>query len=113
MFKTKEALPVETAPKPEFPLDRASGSGGSTGFGVPKGDVGYGHLPHTDLLPYASAQALRWWFVANAAVACRDICLQTRLVEHNATYTFKEVAVRAVECLDSRGEGIAQESVKP
>lgn len=70
-------------------------------IGVPKGNVGYGHLPFTDLLPYESAQALRWWFLANANASRSGgtLCVETRLIKHRCEYTFKEIAEEAVEVI--------------
>ncbi len=67
-------------------------------IGVPKGRF-LGSLSD-DVVPfmaYPSAQALRWWFIANAAMTHDDICLETRLVEHDLSYQHKDVETRAVE----------------
>lgn len=141
MFKDKEKpVAVEQGEaKPEFPHDRASGSGHADGYsvearlmfngaseviagvplgptwaplhfpespiGVPKGNVGWGHLPHTDLLPYESAQALRWWFLANANVSRPggSLCVETRLIKHRCEYSFKEIAEEPVDATDRSG----------
>lgn len=68
-------------------------------IGVPKGAVCWGYLPHTSLLAYPSAQALRWWFLANAEVsrAGGTLCIETRLVQHDCTYSFAETPVAAVD----------------
>lgn len=49
--------------------------------GVPQGNVAWGHLPGTTLLAYESAQALRWWFLANAAASrpAGALCIETDL----------------------------------
>lgn len=143
VFKRKD-LPVDDKPepveKPEFPEDRARGSGGSNGYsvearlvfngasevvggtvlgpnwktlhfekspiGIPKGRVGWGHMPDTSLLPYESAQALRWWFLAVVADERPGgtLCVETRLIKHRCEYTFKEVAEKPVSHTDGREE---------
>jgi hypothetical protein len=77
--------------------------------GVPQGNVCWGHLPNTSLLGYASAQALRWWFLANAeATRGHALCIETRLVRHDCTYSYKETPVAAQDetgesqCLSGR-----------
>lgn len=51
-------------------------------------------------LSYAAAQALRWWFLAEAARDCSDLCLETRLVEHRCKFTWEEVQIRALNETD-------------
>jgi hypothetical protein len=82
------------------------------GFGVPQGNVGHGHLPYTDLLAYPSAQALRWWFLANAYAERKDTCLETRLIKHTASYSFKEVATGVVDLTDGAGRFVSREAIK-
>ena len=54
------------------------------------------------LYNYEAAQALRWWFHAQAAADTfgSSICLETRLVEHKIKYTYETVAV-SQHCLVS------------
>lgn len=47
------------------------------------------------LLSYQAAQALRWWFLAQADVEFSCLCIETRIVEHKITYSFTETAQRA------------------
>ena len=47
------------------------------------------------LYGYQAAQALRWWFHANAAAGWQDTCLETRLVRHRLKYEFSSEAVSA------------------
>ena len=52
-------------------------------------------LEERGLFGYAAAQALRWWFHANA-VASRiggDLCLETKLVKHTVATAFECSAV--------------------
>jgi hypothetical protein len=63
--------------------------------GVP---IARGIFPTYDtlgLLSYQAAQALRWWFIAEAAKNYEHLCLETRLVEHKVAYSYKASAVRA------------------
>jgi hypothetical protein len=46
------------------------------------------------LLSYQAAQALRWWFLANAEQEFSCLCVETRIVEHKITYSFSTEAVR-------------------
>lgn len=47
------------------------------------------------LYSYPAAQALRWWFHANAHAGFSGICLETRIVKHKVTYTYAEEALSA------------------
>lgn len=49
----------------------------------------YGHLD------YAAAQALRWWFVAQADVDLGSFCLETRLVQYRINYSYQVEQVSA------------------
>jgi hypothetical protein len=42
---------------------------------------------------YSAAQALRWWLHAEADASMNGICLETRLIKHEITYSSKAVAV--------------------
>lgn len=50
------------------------------------------------LLSYSAAQALRWWFHAQAEIECVGGApgLQTRLVQHRVTYTNEVAAIGVV-----------------
>ncbi len=64
--------------------------------GVPSGHPSVLNVRDTcDLYGYQAAQALRWWFHANAAAAWMDTCLETRLVKHKLKYEFSSEAVSA------------------
>ena len=47
------------------------------------------------LYGYQAAQALRWWFHANAAVNWQDGCLESRLIKHSLKYEFSSAAESA------------------
>ncbi len=59
-------------------------------------------LERLGLLSYQAAQALRWWFVAEAAKDHKHLCVETRLVEHEVKYSYSETAERA--CAQVGGE---------
>jgi hypothetical protein len=46
-------------------------------------------------LPYESAQALRWWVLAELRKGFQGICLETRLVRHEVQYNLKSKAISA------------------
>lgn len=50
---------------------------------------------HCGLLSYQAAQALRWWFLAQAELEFSCLCLETRLVEHRVEYSYSATAARA------------------
>ncbi len=54
-------------------------------------------LTLTGLYEYASAQALRWWFIAEATRNFNHLCVETRLVRHTVEYSYSATAVEAVE----------------
>jgi hypothetical protein len=54
--------------------------------GVPRGPAwSILWLQACGLYSYAAAQALRWWFHANSE---HLLCLETRIVEHDITYSY-------------------------
>ena len=55
------------------------------------------HLQECGLLDYAAAQALRWWFIANAHATYDDLCLETRLISHRVAYSYKHTAEAATD----------------
>lgn len=80
-------------------------------IGVPSGNENYMNrfAALMGLLPYKSAQALRWWFLAELG---RDgisggLCLETRLVRHEVKYS---VSSKAVSAHDNLGGDLAQYS---
>lgn len=48
-----------------------------------------------DLYDYCAAQALRWWFHANADQGVGAMCLESRIVAHKITYSQSEEAISA------------------
>lgn len=65
-------------------------------IGVPSGPPSVlGIRDACGLYGYQAAQALRWWFHANAAARWQDGCLETRLVKHLLKYEFSSTAESA------------------
>lgn len=68
----------------------------SSPIGVPRGSR---HatplLQQCGLYDYAAAQALRWWFIAQARVTNDHFCVETRLIEHSIEYNYKHTAKKA------------------
>jgi hypothetical protein len=60
----------------------------------------------TELMDYAAANALRWWFVANATLTNNDICLETRLVACRIKYSYEATADMAIEAFAFRGRPV-------
>lgn len=75
-------------------------------IGVPSSDIMHVHAASMGLLPYISAQALRWCFLAEIN---RDgfggLCMETRLVKHRVKYS---VSAEAVSAHDNLGGDLAQ-----
>ena len=67
-------------------------------IGVPMSTSYQRELIEHGLLSYSAAQALRWWFHAQAEIECVDGApgLQTRLVQHRVTYTNEVKAIGVV-----------------
>lgn len=63
-------------------------------IGVPSA-APYSHAPAHGLFGYSAAQALRWWFIANAEQEGRGaaICLETRIIKYIIHYTHRVEAV--------------------
>jgi hypothetical protein len=70
-------------------------------IGVPRGPRYHSPwLAHCGLYSYQSAQALRWWFIAQAeAELLGSLCLETRLVKHKITYSYHHTAETAHEVI--------------
>lgn len=68
-------------------------------LGVPTARAWEFYLPALGLMNYESAQALRWWFLANCVVNRLGgrLCVETRIVQFKVTYDFKSVAESVVE----------------
>lgn len=67
-------------------------------IGVPRGsDYSARHLLTAGCYDYAAAQALRWWFHAEARKTHDDMCLETRLVKYEIKHetTWKAVSTHA------------------
>ena len=56
------------------------------------------------LMTYQAAQALRWWFLANAKHSFDHLCIETRLVKHEVKYQMSEQAVAAGSEIDGADE---------
>ncbi len=55
-------------------------------------------------LSFEAAQALRWWFIAQARADYRGMfCLETRLVRHKIKYSYEVAAEAYVDPLDFHG----------
>lgn len=69
------------------------------GVGIPTRTPCHGHIPHSNLLSYEAAQAIRWWFLAflEAHMVTGSLCVETRLVKHDCQYSFSETAVEAAD----------------
>lgn len=66
----------------------------SNTIGVPTGNSLDWAANQLGLLSYPAAQALRWWFHANAeAEILGSLCLETRIVKHKVEYSIKEQKV--------------------
>lgn len=53
------------------------------------------------LVPYGTAQALRWWLIAGAGAMAFG--LETRLVRHKLEYSYKQTAEEAIDEFGSDG----------
>lgn len=73
--------------------------------GIPAG--GRFELPelmHAGCCSYEAAQALRWWFLANAhADHFSSLCLETRLLEYYIKYEFKAAPKRVLDYVERSG----------
>jgi hypothetical protein len=63
----------------------------------------------TGLLGYPAAQALRWWFIAQAAAECKELCLETRLVKHRVSLSWSSEGTGVVGLVDGRGSFMSEE----
>jgi len=82
-------------------------------IGVPNGYFDQ-KLSEHGLLSFASAQAIRWWFVANAEAerATGALCLETRLQKYELVIEHKVTAGEAIHALDCRGREVAKPEVE-
>lgn len=75
-------------------------------IGVPSTTMLHRHASSMGLLPYQSAQALRWWFLAELERECMgSLCMETRLVRHTVKYS---LSCEAVSAHDNLGGDLAQ-----
>lgn len=58
-------------------------------------------LRECSLLPYASAEALRWWFLAEIEKGIGGMCVETRIVQHQVKYQYSEEIVGRDEVVDA------------
>jgi len=69
-------------------------------IGVPKGNFLNENAQMLGFHSYYSAQALRWWFLAELErEAMGSLCWETRLVKHEIKYKLSSEALEAVETL--------------
>ncbi len=80
----------------------------SAPFGVPIGGFHKHELKMNGLLGYSAAQALRWWFHANADVL-GSLCLETKIVKHIIKSSYKCEAVSDHELIT----GDDRSNIKP
>lgn len=70
------------------------------GLGVPNGHGSKSYaLAMSDLLDYPTAEAIRWWAVAEAKAQYFD--LETRLVRHKLSWSWRSEPVDAVKTVDA------------
>jgi hypothetical protein len=62
------------------------------------------------LVSYQAAQALRWWFLANADKEFSCGCIETRLIKHTVRY---EYSITADSAHDYIGEGESRTNIMP
>lgn len=67
--------------------------------GVP---IGRGWPEYCGLMNYQAAQALRWWFIAEAERDYMSGCLETRLVKHRLVYSWSIEAIGASDLVSDR-----------
>jgi len=61
-------------------------------------------------MTYETAQALRWWFIANIrnTLSVNSWCLETRIVPYKIKYDISATKQEAIEPLDSNGKSVEQ-----
>ena len=69
--------------------------------GVPISSPGDHAINVSGLLSYQSAEAMRWWFLANAAAQFNHMCLETRIIEHAVRLECTSTPVRVIQELMS------------
>jgi hypothetical protein len=79
-------------------------------IGVPDG-LSYNYAARAcGLLGYSAAQALRWWFHAQAdAETFGGLGLETRIIKHHVEYSYKEIAESAHVLIGNHCSGIMPE----
>jgi hypothetical protein len=80
-------------------------------FGIPAGYFDKKLTEH-HLLSLAQAEAIRWWFIANADAEgpAKSLCLETRLQEYSLQITHSVKPVAALRGLDSQGRALPDPS---
>ncbi len=65
---------------------------------IPMSPVHHRELLEHGLFSYAAAQALRWWFHAQAEIECAGGApgLETRLVQHRLTFSHEVAAIGVI-----------------
>lgn len=68
-------------------------------IGVPMSTSYHRELLEHGLFIYSAAQALRWWFIAQAEIECAGGApgLQTRMVKHRVTCTHEISAIGVID----------------
>ena len=66
-------------------------------IGVPQNRLYQPAANLTGLMSYEAAQALRWWFVAEARCAKGVFCLHTRLVAHRVQFSWSEESIAEID----------------
>lgn len=76
------------------------------GRGNPRPKFVHSELSMANLLSKNEANALRWNFIchADADDICGSLCLETRIVEHEITYSFSAKPVKYLDAFDMRGD---------
>jgi hypothetical protein len=63
--------------------------------GVPTGGFMHSEAASLGFMSYQSAQAMRWWFLAELEIGMSGMCMETRLVRHAIKYSITSEAVSA------------------
>ncbi|SRR6266404_238374 len=68
-------------------------------LGVPVAHPQQRHIIEHGLMSYPAAQAIRWWLHAIAASEefLGGLCLETRLIEHRISYSYKETLTSSID----------------
>ena len=70
-------------------------------------------LDYPGYYSFEAAQALRWWFIAQAGASGEgNWCLETRLVRHKAKYSYEVKAEAYIDPRDRSGE-VPKDMIEP